>query len=214
MLYIQNLNFRYDKNLKLLENISFSANPSDIIWLKGDNGCGKTTLLRIIAQLINTESEISFKGKLIENRKELLANLTYIPAEPYLFNYLTGAENADFFQQLFHIDQKQFLISFLKMIYDFQMDHALGQFVQEYSLGMKHKLYWSAVLARKSSIILLDEPLSSFDSDAQKLAINILKQKASEGSIILFTSHLSEISAKLATRILVLHEGNLKEEKL
>lgn len=35
MFYIQNLNFRYDKNLKLLENISFSANHGDIIWLKG-----------------------------------------------------------------------------------------------------------------------------------------------------------------------------------
>lgn len=214
MFYIQNLNFRYDKNLKLLENISFSANHGDIIWLKGDNGCGKTTLLRIIAQLINVESEISFKGKLIENRKELLANLTYIPAEPYLFNYLTGTENADFLQQLFNVDQKQFSSSFLKMINEFQMDHALDQFVQEYSLGMKHKLYWSAVLARKSSIILLDEPFSAFDSDAQKLAINILKRKASEGSIILFTSHLSEISTKLATRVLVLHEGNLKEKKL
>ncbi|EJR63020.1 hypothetical protein IK5_05864 [Bacillus cereus VD154] len=117
-------------------------------------------------------------------------------------------------QQIFNVDQKQFSSTFLKMINQFQMDHALDQFVQEYSLGMKHKLYWSAVLARKSSIILLDEPLSAFDIDAQKLALAILKQKASEGSIILFTSHLSEISDTLATRVLVLQEGNLKEEKI
>ncbi|MED2762573.1 ABC transporter ATP-binding protein [Bacillus thuringiensis] len=214
MFYIQNLNFRYDKNLKLLENISFSANSGDIIWLQGDNGCGKTTLLRIIAQLIHAESEISFKGKLIENRQELLANLTYIPAEPYLFNYLTGLENADFLQQLFNIDQKQFTNSFLNMVSKFQIDHALDQFVQDYSLGMKHKLYWSAMLTRKSSIILLDEPLSAFDSDAQKAAIDSLKQQATEGSIILFTSHLSEISTKLATRALVLYKGYLKDKKL
>ncbi|HDR7951290.1 TPA: ABC transporter ATP-binding protein [Bacillus toyonensis] len=214
MFYIQNLNFRYDKNLKLLENISFSANSGDIIWLQGDNGCGKTTLLRIIAQLMHAESEISFRGKLIENRQELLANLTYIPAEPYLFNYLTGLENADFFQQLFNIDQQRFSSAFLKMTNKLQIDHALDQFVQEYSLGMKHKLYWSAMLTRKSSIILLDEPLSAFDSDAQKVAIDILKQRATAGSIILFTSHLSEISTKLATRVLVLNEGYLQEKKL
>ncbi|NMD71250.1 ABC transporter ATP-binding protein [Bacillus sp. DNRA2] len=215
MLEIKDLQFNYEKDQDLLRNISFTANNGDIIWLKGSNGSGKSTLLRIIAQLIDTEIEIYLDGKLIINREELLSNLIYIPSEPYLFDYLTGEENAKFIQQLFNISHEDFNGFFFKMIEKFNMETALKQPVQEYSLGMRHKLYWSAFFARKSSsIILLDEPFSSLDSDAQKIAKNILIDHAKKGSIIIFVSHLPEICKQIATRCFLLEHGKIKETEL
>ncbi|KZE06701.1 ABC transporter ATP-binding protein [Bacillus mycoides] len=207
MLEIKNLHFQYEKNNPLLKDISLLANRGDIIWLRGPNGCGKSTLLRIIAQLIETDCELYYDQKLVNSREELLAHLMYIPSEPYLFDYLTGEENVAFLKSLFNVNIEQFSSYFNELIDQFQMKDALKQFVQEYSLGMRHKLYWSAAFARNSSIILLDEPFSSLDSESQEVAIRLLKSKAEEGAIIIFVSHLSEISTRLASRSLVLEDG-------
>jgi len=94
------------------------------------------------------------------------------------------------------------------------MDEALDQFVKDYSLGMRHKLYWSAVFARETSMYLLDEPFSPLDQDSQEVAMNMLINRAEQGSIILFVSHLNEISRKLATRSLVLENGELRESEV
>ncbi|HDR7618167.1 TPA: ABC transporter ATP-binding protein [Bacillus mycoides] len=211
MLEVKNLHFQYEKEQPLLKDISFLANRGDIIWLKGPNGCGKSTLLRIIAQLIETDCELYYNQKLVNSREELLANLTYIPSEPYLFDYLTGEENAHFLQSLFNVNIEDFSSSFSELINQFQMKDSLKQFVQEYSLGMRHKLYWSAAFARNSSIILLDEPFSSLDSDSQEVAIRLLKSKSNEGAVIIFVSHLPEISKKLASRSLNLEDGIITE---
>lgn len=213
MFEIKEINFGYEKDRLLLKNIHLSASPGEIIWLRGANGSGKTTLLRIITQLIETDSQVYFKGRLSQSREEILSQVTYIPSEPYLFDYLTGKENADFFQALFDIPQDHFE-SFSTMIHQFGMDEALDQFVKDYSLGMRHKLYWSAVFARETSMYLLDEPFSPLDQDSQEVAMNMLINRAEQGSIILFVSHLNEISRKLATRSLVLENGELRESEV
>ncbi|WP_044795567.1 ATP-binding cassette domain-containing protein [Bacillus cereus] len=209
MLEIKKLKFQYEENIPLLQNISFSANPGDIIWLQGSNGCGKSTLLRIIAQLIEVDYELYYNQKNFESKEEVLTNLIYIPSEPYLFDYLTGEENAEFLRTLFDISKTEFHQFFSKMTEEFQIKHALQKFVQEYSLGMRHKLYWSAVFSRSAPIILLDEPFSSLDNNSQEIAIRMLKQKATEGAIIIFVSHLPEISEKLATRGMTLEDGTI-----
>ena len=211
MFEIKNLNFSFEKEKPLLNNVSLKAKPGDIIWLKGPNGCGKTTLLRIIAQLIETDFKLYYNDKLLESREEILSDIIYIPSEPYLFDYLTGKENAEFLQSLFNIPKSSFSNSFEEMIKQFQLQDALNQFVQEYSLGMRHKLYWSAVFTRKASIILLDEPFSSLDVDSQKTAVNMLIKKANEGAIIIFVSHLTEIGNKLATSQFVIKERKLSK---
>ncbi|KFN02621.1 ABC transporter ATP-binding protein [Bacillus clarus] len=209
MLEIKNLKFQYEENIPLLQNISFSAKPGDIIWLQGSNGCGKSTLLRIIAQLIEVDYELYYNQKKMGSKEEILTDLIYIPSEPYLFDYLTGEENAEFLQTLFDISESDFHKFFLEMTEEFKVKHVLQKFVQEYSLGMRHKLYWSAVFARNAPIILLDEPFSSLDKSSQEIAIRMLKQKAAEGAIIIFVSHLPEISDKLATRGLTLEDGTI-----
>lgn len=167
--------------------------------------------MRIIAQLIDTDCEIHYHGREITDERQVLSQLSYVPVEPYLFDYLTGQENANFIQALFDIPEEQFNQEFSSMIDKFQMRHALRQFVQEYSLGMRHKLYWSSVLARKTSIILLDEPFSSFDPEAQEVASKILLDRAKDGALVIFVSHLKDLSRKIATRTFKIENGLLQE---
>ncbi|MGG4551300.1 ABC transporter ATP-binding protein [Paenibacillus humicus] len=211
MLAVRNLNFGYEKDKPFFKGISFEAHEGDIIWLRGPNGCGKTTLLRIIAQLIEADCEIYYEGRNLTDGRQILSQLSYIPVEPYLFDYLTGQENANFIRALFDIPEEQFNQEFGRMIDGFQMNHALKQFVQEYSLGMRHKLYWSSVLARQTSIILLDEPFSSFDPEAQAMASQMLTDRAKAGALIIFISHLKDLSREIATRTLEIQNGLLYE---
>lgn len=210
MFEARNLRFSYHTGNDILKNVSFIAEPGDIIWLQGSNGSGKSTLLRILAQIEESYGEIFYNNQLIESRKLLLSHLTYIPEEPYLFDYLTGVENVHFLQGLFSISENQNREIF-KMLSQFELEEALTKLVQEYSLGMRHKLFWSVMFSRQSDIFLLDEPFSAFDTDAQKIAEQVLKDKAKQGAIIIFVSHLEDISLKLATRNFRLEDGELIE---
>lgn len=215
MFEIKDIQFKYEKNDEnLLIDTSIQAHKGDIIWLKGENGVGKSTLLKIIAQLIPSNQKFFLDGKLITEREEILSQLIYIPSEPYLFEYLTGRENSEFIQKIFNVEQKKFEEKFDEYSRNFKIDENLGQFVQEYSLGMRHKLYWSSVFSRSTKkIILLDEPFSSMDAYSQQYAKKLLTDLSSEGSIIIFVSHLQEISEELANKLFVLEDGSIKEMK-
>lgn len=215
MFEIKDIQFKYEKNDEnLLIDTSIQAHKGDIIWLKGENGVGKSTLLKIIAQLIPSNQKFFLDGKLITEREEILSQLIYIPSEPYLFEYLTGRENSEFIQKIFNVEQKKFEEKFDEYSRNFKIDENLGQFVQEYSLGMRHKLYWSSVFSRSiKKIILLDEPFSSMDAYSQQYAKKLLTDLSNEGSIIIFVSHLQEISEELANKLFVLEDGSIKEMK-
>lgn len=211
MLELRNIYFEFTKGSPVLEDVQLFIRPGDIVWLEGANGSGKSTLLRIIAQLIGAKGEIYFQDKRVQNREDLLPHLVYFPDEPYLFEYLTGEENARFLQSLFAIGEKRFEQLFYPLASCFGLNQFLSHYVQEYSLGMRHKLYWAAMFARKAQIYLLDEPFASFDFETQELAKELLIEKAREGAVVLFVSHLQEIGEKLASVRYRLANGKLKK---
>lgn len=143
--------------------------------------------------------------------EDLLAETMYIPDQPFLFEYLTGKENAQYIQQLYKIDPKHFNNYFHKAIVQFKMEKALGELVGSYSTGMRHKLFISAMLPRPCKVLLLDEPFSNLDKEAQFLALQWIERLKNEGVLVLLVSHLDEISEKVATKTIHLSNQGLVE---
>lgn len=210
MLELKDIYFEYTKGNPVVNHLHLQIQPGEIVWLHGANGSGKSTLLRIIAHLVEAKGEIAFENKRVEQREDLLPHLAYFPDDPYLFEYLTGEENARYLQSLFAIPDKQFEQLFYPLASCFGLTPSLHHYVQEYSLGMRHKLYWAALFARNAKVYLLDEPFAPFDQETQKFAKKLLKEKAQAGALILFVSHLQEIGKELATVTYSLEEGQLK----
>ena len=77
---------------------------------------------------------------------------------------------------------------------------------------MKHKLFLIGILSRDINILLLDEPLTALDSDAQQVAIEVINKFASEGNMIIFTSHIESIQKSISTKFLRIKNNKLSEE--
>ncbi|PDO11209.1 MAG: hypothetical protein BLM47_03165 [Candidatus Reconcilbacillus cellulovorans] len=212
MLEVRHLCFAYESGRMILNGASFVAHPGDLIWLQGTNGSGKTTLLRILARLLEAEGELALHvgGRAIRERSKWLEYVAFSPAEPYLFEYLTGAENVEFLRSLFAIPAESFAKRFRVWTKRFGLEEALNRPVQEYSLGMRHQLYWAVLAARDAAVYLLDEPFSALDDRSREHCKAWMQEASQNGKIVVLVTHVAEFGMT-ATRTLRLVEGKIEE---
>ncbi|MED0659772.1 ABC transporter ATP-binding protein [Bacillus smithii] len=211
-LSIDNLTFSYEKNNIIIDSLSFSIKSTDRVCIIGDNGSGKSTFLKILSGIINTGCNIYFQGKIVNNLIEYKKKIAYIPDKPYLYDLMTGEENLSLIENLWGIkDSNDYWNKIYNLSEMFNMSPYLSQLVQNYSFGMKHKLFFIAMFARKTEIIFLDEPFTALDQKSQEIAIDLLKTYSKNGGAILFVSHLKDLQRELANKIYLMSNGKLKE---
>jgi len=211
LLAFENVIFHYDPGQPVLEDANLEVRPGEVVWIRGPNGAGKSTFLRIAAQLLQPQGgNIRFRGHLLSPRSRGYAEeIVYIPAEPYLFDYLTGRENAEFIRYLFSIPQGDMDAWMQRAETEFGLVGALDRLVRDYSLGMRHKLYWATMLARSVRIFLLDEPFSPLDHESRTAIIQELMARVEQGAAVLFTTHVDELAAEFSTSEVWLRGGRI-----
>lgn len=203
-LEIKNLNYAYDKQ-EVLQNINFQVEPSEILLIKGENGSGKTTLLKCISGILNSGKNIYLNGQHLQEKKDLLQNISYIMSEDTLYEYLSVLENIKLYKELFKESDefiervRQYIKAFNTQMYD-------DYLIKHLSQGTRHKIYLAIMLSRKTDIILLDEPFTSLDKKSQKWIIHkIIHLIKEEHKCILLVTHMDEFCS-LATRTYYLHK--------
>lgn len=204
-----NLNFSYSKEKKIFDNAHFSLNKGDRVCILGENGSGKSTLLKILANIIPCKLDIEFLGSKKTEIKPIIKNIGYIPDKPFLYDELTGIENINFIMNVFNEDKKNYIKTVNIFCEKFKLTQDLNNKVKEYSLGMKHKLFLSCILARDIKLLLLDEPLTALDSNSQKIAIKELEKKSANNLCIIFTSHIKELQKELATKVYLIENQKI-----
>lgn len=209
LLEISNLSFFYGDK-RVLDNVDFILYKGDITCVRGKNGAGKTTLLKVLSTILTPrEYNVKYLGEKT-TLEEIKENIIFIPNSPYLYESLTGWQNIELIRNLYQKDKKIFYDNVNKYIIEYDMRRYLDDFVESYSLGMKYKVYFVAVLSVDHDIILMDEPLNAMDSESQKKAIHSLKNMVFErDKTILFSSHISGLISDLATREYAIHNGKI-----
>lgn len=186
MLLINNLNHSFGEK-KIFEKAEIYINNKEMIWIKGENGSGKTTFYKILAGLLKPdEIEIVLNGESVaQDILKLMVN--YIPNKPYLFEYLSGKDNMEYLISLFEMQNKYEQI--LENIEHLDLIEDINSMVYTYSLGMKAKLYLCIMLERETSIILIDELLNNIDEYSLRKVNKILMEKLEGECSIMFSSH-------------------------
>ena len=176
-------------NRKIFENINFSLNPKSILILKGRNGSGKTSLLKILLNILKpSNGTIYWKGKILnKNLYDYFKNITYIADKTSSIRQLTVNENIKIWQKMFLSDLDLKQIESILSILDIK--NFLNNKVSTLSLGEMKKLEFLRLIIENKKIWILDEPFSNLDSNSIRMVEDTFSDHCNNGGSIIFSSH-------------------------
>src|SRR5215468_426452 len=210
MLELRNITKRFT-GIAAVDNVSFTARPGEVTGYLGPNGSGKSTTMKMITGLIEmTSGEILFQGERIQ--RDLIAykqRMGYVPEEPHLYPHLTGLEYLVMVGQLRNLPSKPTAerIDGLLRLFSLHGDRHVP--ISSYSKGMRQKILLSAALLHNPDLILLDEPFSGLDVASALVMRSLIRELASRGKVVLFSSHELEIVERVCSHVVILHRGKV-----
>lgn len=210
MLKIENLTKQYGEK-KAVDNLSLHIKPGEIYGFIGHNGAGKTTTIKSCCGILQFDNgEIYINGISLKNDPlECKKNISYIPDNPDLYEFMTGIQYLNFIADIFGIDSKKREERIYKYSDGFELTANLSQYISEYSHGMKQKLAIISALIHDPKLIIMDEPFVGLDPKAAHIVKEIMRSICDNGGAIFFSTHVLEVAEKLCDKIAIIKDGKL-----
>lgn len=208
-LVVKNLKKSFDKK-EVLKDINFEFEKGKIYGLLGRNGSGKTTFFNCLNEDLDiNQGEFYIEDNNIKRKMES-EDIGYVLSIPNVPEFLTGREFLKFF-----IDINKERIKDLKNIdeyFDFMKieKEDRDKLLKDYSHGMKNKMQMLVNIIASPNVLLLDEPLTSFDVVVAEEMKQMLKE-IKKNHIIIFSTHIMELALDLCDEIVILNKGVLEE---
>lgn len=210
MLEIKGLTKKYknaDKNA--IEDINLTIENGDIYGFIGPNGAGKSTTIKCLVGIHSFEKgSIMLDGLSIkDNPIEFKHQISYVPDNPDLYEFLTGMEYINFVSNVYDEDvSKEDIINLAKK---FNLENNLLEPIRSYSHGMKQKIALIGALIHKPKLIVLDEPFVGLDPKAAFDLKEIIKELCQNGMMVFFSSHVLEVVEKFCNKIAIIKNGQI-----
>ena len=206
-----NLSKKYGKNF-VVNDLNLSIESGEIVGFLGLNGTGKTTTMRMLLGLIKpTSGECYIQGNKVDQYNlEVLNEIGYIIETPYSYPDLTVQENLEIVSTLRGLRNKDVVDWVIEKL---KLNQYKDKQVKHLSLGNVARLGIAKAIIHKPKILILDEPTNGLDPFGVIEVRELLKELANNlGTTVLISSHKLEEISKIATRIVIIHEGRLIRE--
>ena len=194
MIEIIDLSKKYGNNA-ILENVSCSLENQRIYALVGVNGIGKSTLLNAVTQPANIDSgKVEIDG--INSQKyESKFHFFYVPDSKEMFLNLTGNEYLKCIIQLYRQNAVKAKETLERLSTAFKLERSLNEYIANYSLGMKQKVYLIAAFLSGAGNLILDEPFNGLDPESVATLKKFLIEYRDAGNLVLFSAHNLDLVA-------------------
>ncbi len=193
----------YDGN-EVLSGVDFTVSQGDIIGILGPSGVGKSTLLKIIAGIVDVSS-----GQ-VSNRARRIG---YVFQEPRLLPWKSARDNIALGLISRDYPQKEARRKAEKMLEDIGLGGFGKYFPSELSGGMVQRVALARAFAIEPDILLLDEPFSALDAGFKEVMMTLLETMISEHrTTVLYVSHSPEEVVRIANKIFLIFAGGVLEE--
>ncbi|WP_256710666.1 ABC transporter ATP-binding protein [Paenibacillus sp. FSL H8-0548] len=193
---------------QVLQGAGFTFEKGKIYGLLGRNGAGKTTLFDCLSGEKGMDGGQVLLEENGQTRKLNEQDVGYVYSLPILPEFLTGFEFVKFFMDINRdkLQMEQTIDDYFDMMSMTEEDR--HRLIKGYSHGMKNKLQMLLFLITKPPIILLDEPLTSFDVIVALEMKNMLREMKSD-HILIFSTHILQLASDLCDELVVLNKGKL-----
>lgn len=184
VLEVNNLTKSYKKHTPVLSKFNLSIPAGRIVGLLGPNGCGKSTLIKLISGLLQPDSgEILVDGNEIGEKTK--AVISYLPERTYFNSWMKIEELVNYFEEFYADFDK---IRALSLLEDLGIDRKAK--LKSLSKGTKEKVQLILVMSRNAKLYLLDEPIAGVDPAAREYILSTIVSNYNLDASIIITTHL------------------------
>ncbi len=190
-------------NKKILKNVNLKINGGKIIGLLGKNGTGKSTLIKLINDLLTADS-----GKILINGKEIGVEskkaISYLPERTYLDKSMTVESVVKYFSEFysdFDCEKAK------KLLADLGLD--IKQKLNKMSKGMQEKVQLVLVMSRKADLYVLDEPLGGVDPATRDYILDTILTNFNEGASVIISTHLIADIERILDEVIFINDGEI-----
>ena len=188
---------------KVLKNVNLVIPSGKIIGLLGKNGTGKSTLIKLINDLLTpTSGEILVNGESIGiNSKKIIS---YLPERTYLDKSMTVDMVIEYFEDFYdNFDSKKAK----KLLKDLDLDTT--QKLSNMSKGMQEKVQLVLVMSRKADLYILDEPLGGVDPATRDYILDTILTNFNEGASVIISTHLIADIERILDEVIFIDKGKI-----
>ena len=205
MVKIRNLQKSY-KNFPVLRGLNMDINDGDVYGFLGRNGCGKTTTMNIICDIIPKDD-----GEITLGDGEKPVTIGYLPESPTIFGYMTAREYLEYIAACasYDGDITKRANEVLEIV---GLTAAADRRTKGFSRGMTQRLGMGAAIFRNPELLIFDEPTSALDPQGRSEVIEIINRLKNLGSTIVLSTHILSDVERVANRIGIVNGGVLAEE--
>lgn len=204
ILEFKNLSKAYVKGINVISNLSLEIPQGRIIGLLGPNGCGKSTMIKMIAGLLQpTSGEILVNGKAVG--EETCADISYLPERTYFTASMKVKDIVNYFADFYKDFDKD---RALKLLKDLNVD--IEAKLKKLSKGTKEKVQLVLVMSRQAKLYLLDEPIAGVDPATREYILSTIVSNYNPEATIIITTHLiTDVEQVLDDFIFISYGGQI-----
>ena len=192
----------YD-NKQVLKNINLKIPKGKIIGLLGKNGTGKTTLIKLLNDLLTpTSGEILINGKKVGVESKGI--ISYLPERTYLDREMKVKEVIKYFEE-FYDDFDSGKAN--KLLKDLDLD--MNTKISKMSKGMQEKLQLILVMSRNAQLYILDEPLGGVDPATRDYILDTILSNFCKGASVIISTHLIADIERILDEVIFIDKGQI-----
>ena len=197
----------------VLEGVSLTVRPGEVVGFVGANGAGKTTTLSILAGCLDyDDGEVEVFGKDIRCLPlQFKGSIGFVPDDPPLYDELTVRESLDFVLRLHGVVKAEQLVELNRVIDQLHLHSVSHRPVGNLSKGLRRRLALGQALVHSPKILLLDEPTDGLDPSQLSSFRELIRDLRSDTAILISSHVLSELE-QISDRVVVIDQGKTRFE--
>ncbi len=207
ILKVESLNKSF-KNIKAVNDISFSLDQGDIFAFLGPNGAGKTTTLRVLLDIIKPDGgQVQWNLNGVNGSVPPSRHVGYLPEERGLYPDIPVMKSLVYLASIRGMEPSEAKRAALEWLERLDLADRAREKLQVLSKGNQQKIQFVASILHKPSFAILDEPFSGLDPLNQEKFIEYIKEINQQGTTILLSAHQMSLIEKVANKVFLINEG-------